>query len=403
MLSPLNSFDRLTHISRQPQRRILGLMSGTSLDGVDLALTTISTVDQKPSPQLERFLTLPYPDALKERIQTQMQPSFSSVDQICALHVDLGQFLAERVLEALNQWRVEPSHIDCIASHGQTLFHLPEGRNWQGKPLHATLQIGDADQIAAQTGILTISDFRMKDLAVGGAGAPLIPYVDFLLFCELGKHRVLHNLGGISNLTYLPDTGDSQDLIAFDTGPANVLINLAVESLIDPQMHYDAQGQIAAKGKIAKNLLEELLNHPYFAAVPPKSTGLELFGPIYLQEVLSKAESLNLLTEDLVATLTALTAYSIRNAYQNFLPRNQPIEVYFSGGGVHNQTLMQQIQSLLPHLSIHPFSDLGMNADAREAICFAVLAHELLSGRPVTLPGITGSRHITTLGKISLP
>ena len=403
MLSCPNSMDRLTQISRLTQRRILGLMSGTSLDGVDLALTTVSTVGQKPGPHLERFLTHPYPEDLKKRIETQTQPSLSSVDQICALHVDLGQFLARTVLEVLQQWREDPSQIDCIASHGHTLFHLPKGRNWQGQPLQATLQIGDADQIAARTGIVTISDFRMKDLATGGAGAPLIPYVDFLLFCEGGKQRVLHNLGGISNLTYLPDSCDPQDVIAFDTGPANILINLAVESLIDPGIHYDVRGRIASEGKISKKLLEELLTHPYFAAAPPKSTGREIFGPHYFQEVLGKAESLKLKAEDVVATLTALTAYSIQYAYQNFLPCHQLIEVFFSGGGVYNQTMMQQIQSLLPHIRVQRFSELGMNPDAREAISFAVLAHELLSGRSVTFPGITGSQSLTTLGKISLP
>ena len=395
--------DRLSLISRKSQRRILGLTSGTSLDGVDLALTTISYVNQKPSPHLERFLNLPYPKVLKKRIEKQTQPSLSSVDQICTLHVELGQFLSDTVLETLRQWREEPVGIDCIASHGHTLFHLPKGRNWQGQPMQATLQIGDGDQIATRTGILTISDFRMKDLATGGAGAPLLPYVDFLLFSEEGKNRALHNLGGISNLTYLPESSDPRDVIAFDTGPANVLINLAVEYLIDPAMHYDPQGRIASKGNISIKLLEELLTHPYFAAVPPKSTGRELFGPLYFEEVLGKAERLKLPAEDMVATLTALTAYSIQHAYRNFLPCDQLSEIYFSGGGIYNQTLMRQIQTLLPHIRIRLFSELGMNPDAREAISFAILAHELLSGRAVTFPGITGSQSMTTLGKISLP
>ncbi|MBF0276268.1 MAG: anhydro-N-acetylmuramic acid kinase [SAR324 cluster bacterium] len=403
MTASQNSISRLFNITRRTKRRILGLMSGTSLDGVDLALTSISSVNQCLVPELERFTTFPFPKALKERIQEQMQPDLSSVDQICALHVELGKFLGRSIAAILKEWDEDPRAIDCIASHGQTLYHFPHGRDWEGNRQHSTFQIGDADQIAVQTGIITIADFRMKDIAAGGAGAPLIPYVDYLLFRQSGKPRVLHNLGGISNLTFLPDSNDPQKVIAFDTGPANVLINLAVEQLIDPQLQFDAGGEIAAKGRTDPQLLEELLKHPFFTESPPKSTGREVFGKHYFQEIWETAQNRQMCAEDVVATLTSFTAHSIRHAYENFLPNDPRTEVYFSGGGIHNNFLMQLIQSLLPHLDIRFSSELGINADAREAISFAVLAYELLSGNPVTLPGITGTQEATALGKISLP
>ncbi len=403
MVATMNKMEQLFALSHQNKRRIIGIMSGTSLDGVDLALTAITRMDQKLDVQLEHFTTIPYPSILKEQIQEQLQPHLSSVDQICALHTDLGQFLGKTVLNVLKEWNEDPTAVDCIASHGQTLFHLPNGNNWEGDRLIATLQIGDADQIAALTGKITVSDFRMKDIAVGGEGAPLIPYVNYLLFSEPGKPRVLHNLGGISNLTYLPGSHNPQDVLAFDTGPANVLINLAVAELIDSDQHFDEDGRIAAKGKAHVGLLEYLLEDPFFKLSPPKSTGRELFGAAYLEKVLTLAKGYHLSPEDIIATLTSLTARSIQNAYERFLPSDQPMDVYFSGGGVHNQTLMQEIETLLPHLNIHLFSELGMNPDAWEAIGFAVLANEFLSGNSVTLPGVTGCQTATTLGKLSLP
>ncbi len=402
-MTAMNKMEQLLAVSHQVKKRIIGIMSGTSLDGVDLALTVISRKEQKLDVQLEHFITIPYPSILKEQIQEQLQPHLSSVDQICALHTDLGQFLGKTVLAVLDKWEEPPSEIDCIASHGQTLFHLPNGKNWEGDRLVATLQVGDADQIAALTGIITVSDFRMKDIAMGGEGAPLIPYVNYLLFSEPGKNRVFHNLGGISNLTYLPGSDDDKKVLAFDTGPANVLINLAVADLIDPEQHFDLDGQIAARGKTHSGLLNYLMDEPFFKWSPPKSTGRELFGETYLKKVLNLAKNYHLSSEDIIATLTSLTAHSIQDAYKRFLPTDQPIEVYFSGGGLHNQTLMQEIRTLLPHLDIRLFSELGMNPDAWEAMGFAVLANEFLSGNSVTLPGVTGCKTLTTLGKLSLP
>ena len=242
------SLKSLINVSTKSRRRILGLMSGTSLDGVDLALVTLTHSGIETEWELEQFTTVPYPTRFAQHIREQMIPETSSVDRICGLNIELGQYLAHCILETLDAWCVDPSEVDCIGSHGQTLYHLPNGNDWEGNPLASTFQIGDGDQIAGITGILTISEFRNKDIALGGEGAPLLPYVDFLLFNKPGTTRVLHNLGGISNLTLLPKSGNSQDVLAFDTGPANVLINLAVEALIDPNRNFDLDGTIA-KGR----------------------------------------------------------------------------------------------------------------------------------------------------------
>ncbi len=399
----LNPIERLCQLSKQSSRRIIGLMSGTSLDGVDLALVEIEGAGPGCRAELRKFTTVPYASTLKSQMQSQMQPDQSSVDRICELHISLGRFFAQIIQQTLEAWGETSQSIDCIASHGQTLYHLPEGADWMGKPLHATLQIGDGDQIATHTGILTISDFRTKDIAVGGEGAPLVPYVDYLLFSKPGVARILHNLGGISNLTYLPASGNPQDVIAFDTGPANVLINLAVAALIDPEQHFDPEGQIAAQGQVHDELLNLLLDDPFFKLPPPKSTGREAFGTEYFNKVHQQALSRGMSSEDTIATLTALTAHSIQQAYEAFLPMDQPTEIYFSGGGTHNQNLMQQIQHLLPHWAIRNVQDLRISPDAKEAISFAILANEALAGNPVTLPGVTGSLYRTSLGKISLP
>lgn len=379
---------------------VLGLMSGTSLDGVDLALVKIEGSGAATRLSTEHFITLNYPSLLQDKIRSQMIPESSSVEACCALHVELGQFFGEMIVQQLEEWGVAADEVDAIGSHGHTLYHIPEGRRWDGAPQCSTFQAGDGDSIAFRTGILTISDFRAKDVAAGGSGAPLLPYVDFLIFEKSGQPRVLHNLGGISNLTWLAGSGIPEDVIAFDTGPANVLINLAAQTMFD--VPFDPQGSYAAQGSVHKELLQQCLAHPFFRKKPVKSTGRELFGENFFAECLQKSKPHQLSSFDIIATLTALTSHSIAQAYHNYLPQI-PDEVYFSGGGVQNQTLMKQIQELLPQTQIQKFNELGMHEDAREAVSFAVLANELISGNTVTFKGITGNPYRTKLGKVSFP
>ncbi|MBF0237157.1 MAG: anhydro-N-acetylmuramic acid kinase [SAR324 cluster bacterium] len=397
-----SSWHELLKIAQKPEHRIMGVMSGTSLDGVDLALVNFATHGKNFRFDVEFFTTVPYPSPLKKLLHEQMLEHTANVRSICSVHQDLGLFLGEVIAAQLRQWDVSPHEVDCIASHGQTIYHLPHGTRWDGAPLKSTLQIGDGDQIAVKTGIITISDFRVKDIAYGGDGAPLIPYADYILFGQREESLVLHNLGGISNLTFLPGQGKTEGILAFDTGPANVLINLAVEHCVDSTLTYDPEGKLAAEGKTSTPLLKRMLEHPFFQQHPPKSTGREAFGYAYLQDVLQWPESRKLDTRDLLATLTMLTARSIQIAYDNFLP-SRNLTAYFSGGGAHNLTLMQNIQQCLPTCKILPFENLGLSTDSREAVSFALFAHELLTGRTVTFPGITGNSSLTTLGKISIP
>ena len=393
--SPLQTLEL---IANKKIRRIIGLMSGTSLDGIDIALVDIEN-DPALQIQMKQFITIPYSESLRTLIQSQTRIDSSRVDKICQLHIELGHFYGKQILNALEDWKVSTTTVDCIASHGQTLFHSPKSRNHLNEMMNATLQIGDGDQIACTTGIVTISDFRTKDVAVGGEGAPLLPYVDRLLF-QSDQSRIIHNLGGMSNVTYLPSSSVQEDIIAFDIGPANILINLAMQKLF--QFPYDQYGQTAAQGRTSTVLLTKLMQTPFFHLPPPKSTGRELFGEQFVDDVCIQAKTMSLRPQDIVATLTELTAVSSRHAYENFLPEI-PQEVFFTGGGIHNHTLMKHIQTLLPQVKIQTLEALGISSDAREAISFALFANEFLSGKTVTFTGITGAQKEVSLGKISFP
>lgn len=398
----LNSIDKLYALSKAESRLILGLMSGTSLDGVDLALVRVKGSGMGVQFELLNFETLKYPEELHLRLSKLMVPSSCKLEQLCLTHIELGQFFGDLILKTLSHWQVDPQIVDCISSHGQTIYHWPNAPGLNGQLVHSTLQIGDADQIAYRTGIFTVADLRTKDIAAGGQGAPLIPYVNRLLFSKPNTNRVLHNLGGISNLTWLP--GDLHNPpLAFDTGPANVLINLAVARLIDPAQHFDAEGTYAAKGQVNESLLKEMLSHPFFAEKPPKSTGREMFGAEYFEKFLLKSSSRCLTVYDQIATLTEFTASSIAQAYRLFLPLEQSMEIFFSGGGVHNHYLMARLKDLLQPAQIGTSEDLGVNADALEAIGFAIMANELLCGGTVTIPGVTGCQKNVSLGKLSFP
>lgn len=258
------SISHLLQISQKKERLVVGMLSGTSMDGVDVALVHLKGSGAKTQYQLLEFTTVPYPAGLREKLIEQMDVPSSRIDQIAWLHTALGKFFGQTLLEVLDSWKVEATSIDCVGSHGQTVFHGPHAQDWTGNPLHVTLQLGDADQIAVKTGIICVSDFRMKDTAVGGEGAPLLPYLDALLFSHQETPRILHNLGGISNLTYLPAHQPFQKIIAFDTGPANLLINLAVKRFWIGRYEFDPDGSIAASGIVQSETLLRLLEHPFF-------------------------------------------------------------------------------------------------------------------------------------------
>ncbi len=375
---------------------IAGVMSGTSADGVDVALVDVRGAPPRLQWRVVHVGTYPYPPDVREAILEAMQPGTGTVDRLCVLNARLGEIFAQAVLQTIDEAGLHPRDVALIGSHGQTVWHAPEA----DPP--ATLQLGEAAVLAERTGIPVVSNFRARDMAAGGQGAPLVAYVDVLLLTHRERVRAAQNIGGIANVTFLPPEGqDAMAPFAFDTGPGNVLIDLAVARVTAGQQTYDRDGQLAARGRVDDDLLAWLLAHPYYQKPPPKSTGREVFGPAYLDEIWREAQARGLRGEDVIATLTALTAHSIARAYRAFLPR-YPDEVIVSGGGAHNPVLMAHLIRLLAPARVRTSDALGLPIDAKEAIAFAILAHETWHGRPGNLPAATGARRAVVLGDITL-
>lgn len=384
----------LYQLGQKKERRILGLMSGTSLDGLDLALCNFQGAGLQTRYQIEHFSSLPYPRPLKEEILEVFSQENVKLPKICLLHQKLAQIFAQYIQDTLQKWGKKPSEIDCIASHGQTIYHLSPGQNTSEI---ATLQIADGDHIAHITGILTFSDFRQKQVAAGGEGAPLAIYGDYLLFSNTQQNRILLNIGGMANFTYLPASQKPQEILATDCGPGNRLIDSAVQKFY-PNQNYDDQGQIANQGKIHPDLLAALKNHPFFSQSVPKTTGPELFNWGYVQQAQQQSNTLYIAPPDLVATLSQFTIETISESIYQAAPPNTAI--YVSGGGAYNLFLMQGLAKSSPQHSWHTFDALGVPADAKEALLFAMLANETLVGEGIDL----GAKFPKiTMGKISFP
>lgn len=372
-------------------------MSGTSADGIDVAIVKLTGAKTK----LLAFDTVPYPAPVRKLILSICADEPVPVGQISDLHVLIDQLFAEALIQVAKANRIPLKNIDLIGSHGQTFHHNPQGRRLAGKIIRSTLQLGEAAQIAHQTGITTVSDFRPADMAAGGQGAPLVAYADYLLLSHPKKHRVIQNIGGIANVTYLP-TGKNMDrVLAFDTGPGNMILDQIVAKSTRNRQRYDPNGQWATQGQECESFLNKLLTHKYFKQKPPKTTGRETFGAAYTERIIAQATRLKLNRNDLLATLTALTAQSIAAAYRNFLPKH-PDQVLICGGGVHNQCLMQMLQYHLRPAKVMELSELGIDGDAKEAISFAILARETIRETPNNVPKATGAIKPVVLGKITL-
>lgn len=379
--------DALLRIREKQQRLAIGLMSGTSCDGIDVALCVISGSGIHTRVQIQQEKTFPYDPLLRKRLMDVFEGK-GNVETLCRLNFDVGEAFANAVLKMLQEEQISPKQIDFIGSHGQTVFHAPP---------HSTLQIGEPDVICERTGIVTVADFRTRDIAAGGQGAPLVAYVDYLLFQAPGKIRALQNLGGIGNVTLI-DT-DPSKVIAFDTGPANVLIDWVVTQMTQGSQTCDVGGKWASRGTLHVGLLKQLLQHPYFEKPIPKTTGREMFHGDYLQRVLKNFETV--VWNDILTTLTHFTAESIRDQYARFLPAHID-EIILSGGGVHNSFLRGLIQQKFPQSYVTTLEELGYSSDGKEAMAFALLANETICGNPNQLPSVTGARHPVILGKISL-
>jgi anhydro-N-acetylmuramic acid kinase len=380
---------RLVDLRARPRRRIIGLLSGTSADGTDAALCELEGAGETTRLVSSTFVTTPFGRPLRERIFRLAQADAS---ELTDLDVLLGEAFAEAALEVAEAAGVRIEDVDLIGSHGQTAVHHPRSA---GK-LGATLQIGEAAVIAERTGRPVVSDFRVRDVAAGGEGAPLVPLVDHLLFRKPGTRRALQNIGGIANVTLV---GDSLgDLVAFDNAPGNMPLDAVARAASGGAEAFDAAGRRAARGTIDAALLADLHAHPYLALPLPKSTGRETFGKDFVYPLLARYGAR---LDDLLATLTRFVAEAIARSYRELLPA-PPREVYVSGGGALNPTLMAHLAALLAPVTVATSASLGVDPEAKEAIAFAVLANETLFGRPGNVPSVTGAAGPRVLGKISL-
>lgn len=376
---------------------VIGLMSGTSADGVDAA---ICEIDGEPGTHRARIIagrTYSYDSQTRARILNGCDPASSDVAQIAALNVELGEHFAAAALALISESGASPHEIDLIGAHGQTLWHavLPDGR------VSATFQIGEAAIIAERTGITTINNFRARDVAAGGQGAPLTAYADWLLLRHETRWRAIQNIGGIGNVTFLPPLNDDTNApVTFDTGPGNAMIDLIVAHYTGGESTYDHDGECALNGRVDADWLADLLRHPYFARPIPKTTGRELFGAEMARRLVADGEARGLAADDIIATVTALTSASIADSYQRFAPAHID-EVIVGGGGCHNPVIMDDLRGRLAPAPMRTHEAVGMNSDFKEALVFALLAYETWHGRAGTLPSLTGASHNSVLGQIT--
>lgn len=404
----MNRLDRLLALRDKTKRRVIGIMSGTSVDGIDAALTEIEGHGADTRLELVAFRSYPFPPDMRSRVFRLFDPATARVDQICNLDFLLGELFAAAVNHLLKELDTDARDIDLVGSAGQTIWHNPQPFreestvDWIDHPIEtrSTLAIGQSAVIAERTGILTVGDLRVRDVAAGGHGAPLIAYADWVLLRDAGKGRCIQNIGGIGNVTYLPPSAELEDVIAFDTGPGNMVIDALTDVATGGKQKFDRDGKIAARGKVVAAVLENWLHDPYFRKAPPKTTGREQFGVQFVRRAIT--ETVGVPLEDLIATATALSAHTIAGAYRDFIsPRGRIDEVVIGGGGAMNPTMMRMLGRLLPGIPLLRHEDLGINSRAKEAIAIAVIANDAVVGMNTNVQGATGARP-TVLGKLNL-
>jgi anhydro-N-acetylmuramic acid kinase len=400
----VNRVGRLLHIAIKESRLVVGLMSGTSVDGIDAALVEITGHGEAAQIKLLAFDSYPFPPELRARIFRLFNPREARVDAICQLDFLLGEVFAAAVDRLLRDHKIDHDDVDLVASAGQTIWHDPEPVviEWLGHPIatRSTFAIGQSAVIAERTGITTVGDLRVRDVAAGGQGAPLIAYADWVLLRDAALGRCVQNIGGIGNVTYLPPASKTEEVFAFDTGPGNMVIDALAEVATEGALKFDKEGELGAKGRVDAALLDAWLDDPYFRREPPKTTGREHFGVQFARRILTESQGVPI--EDLIATATALTAESIARAYRDFVsPRGPVDEVIVGGGGAHNPTLMRMLRGRLNGARLLSHEDLGIDSNAKEAIALAIIANDAVAGLNTNIPGATGGRP-TVLGKISV-
>lgn len=396
----------LEALSAKGVHRVVGMMSGTSVDGVDAALIELSREGGAPRVKLLAFENIPYPQGVRECVFELFRPETSTVDRIGYMNFLLGELYARAALSVIAKAGLTSADVDLIGSHGQTIWHEPEARETDGMPIRYTVQIGEGAVIAARTGIPTVSDFRVADMAVGGQGAPLVPFSEYLLYRREDESILLQNIGGIGNMTVLPAGATPEQVFAFDTGPGNMIIDAVAAAISGGRLKCDVNGGIAARGKVDEELLARLQKDEYYARRPPKTTGRERFGTQYAQRILDDRARHPISDEDLLATVTYLTAWSIFDACERFaLPVCKPAELIVGGGGSYNKTLLKDLSGLFGTrgIAVRTQEDLGFNSDAKEAVAFALMADCFVRGEANVLPSVTGASAASVMGKLSLP
>jgi len=369
----------------------IGIMSGTSLDGVDAALVNITGVNEETEVELIAFETLEIPQKIDRQIRKSFSVESSSSPLISSLNVELGELFADAAFKVSKAAKIDLKEIDFIASHGQTIYHIPEETE---KYRSSTLQIGEAAVIAEKTGCTVVSNFRPRDMAVGGQGAPIVPYSEYILYRHNERTRLLQNIGGIGNVTVIPPHASLNDLVAFDTGPGNMIINELAQHFYKEA--YDKDGKHAQEGNVNKEVLESWMNHPFILREPPKTTGREEFGLQFVEEYLKKY---TLSAEDWLATATMFTAKSIAKSIKKYMTKKT--DLIIGGGGSYNPTLVQMIKEALPNVSVIRQEDLGLSSDAKEAVAMTILGNQTLHRQPSNVPSATGASKPVILGNVT--
>jgi anhydro-N-acetylmuramic acid kinase len=400
----VSRLERLMHVATKYSRRIIGIMSGTSLDAIDVAMVRIQKHGLNAVVRLEHFRSFPYPPKIRAVVHELFDPKRARIDDICRYDFILGEVFAAAVLRLLEETKIKADSVDLVASAGQTIWHDPElivinpDVAWIDHPIEtrSTFAIGQSAVIAERTGIITVGDLRVRDVAAGGQGAPLVPYFDWVLLRHKQRGRCIQNIGGIGNVTYIPPKAQWDDVIAFDTGPGNMIIDELAWIATNGRQTYDADGLLAADGKVHEELLEKWMSDPYFSKSPPKTTGRELFGAQFARRIMKEAHGIDI--HDLIATATALTAESIARAYREFVhPRGPVHEVLLAGGGARNTTLVRMLKERMPKQKLLIYKA----SEAKEAMAMAMIANDSVVGLVTNVAGATGGRP-TVLGKICL-
>lgn len=395
-----SQIQELYNKAAKDERLIIGLMSGTSMDGLDIALCRVRGNGAETDIEVLEFKTGDFTDDFRAKIKVIFSKKQVDLQLVCLMNEHIANTHAELINQALKEWGYKNKDVDFIASHGQTIFHAPKSLHKMDDYPNGTLQLGDGDHIAVKTGIITLSDFRQKHLAAGGEGAPLAVYGDYLMFSKADEDRIMLNIGGIANFTYLPGNLKASEIFSTDVGPGNTLMDQYMQKYYN--QFYDKNASVALAGIHNKDLLSALLNCDFFAFGFPKTTGPELFNLDYLVGAQKVSSTQDLKPEDIMATLCHFSAVTISNAIKKCFGNDAKAQVFMSGGGMHNPLLVELLKDNLPHAAFATTDDLNINPDAKEAVLFAVLANETLCGKPINFGNRQGVPSIC-MGKISLP